>query len=69
MDSHGQNYIATVRVNAFLLAVGPSECRVVIRKNNIVYGILLFKCSFHQVQRVSISLNQIKVAIDGLVPG
>lgn len=69
LDSHGQNYIATVRVNAFLLAVGPSDCRVEIKRNNVCYGILLFKCSFHQMQRVSISLNEIKVSIDGLVPG
>lgn len=55
-------------MNAFLLAVGPSECRVEIKRNNICYGILLFKCSFHQLQRVSISLSKIKVSIDGLVP-
>lgn len=68
LDAQDNNYIATVRINAFLLAVGPQECRVEIKSRDICYGILLFKCSLRQIQQVSISLNRIKVTIDGLVP-
>ena len=68
MDSQKQSCIATVRVNIFLLALGPVDCRIALMNDTNFCGNLQFKCLFQQRQEVSISLNDFKISIQGLVP-
>ena len=63
MDSQKQCKIATVRVNVFLLAIGPADCRIALVSDNQFCGILQFKCLFQQRQEVSVALNEFKVQI------